>query len=276
MMYAKTLPIGVFDSGVGGLTVLRALQTRLPQESFLYLGDTARLPYGTKSQDTVIAYAKQAASILIERGIKFLVIACNTATALALPALQQQFPELTIVGVLEPGARAACEASKYGQIAVIATEATVNAQGYQKAIKAINPHAKVVAESCSLFVALAEEGWVEGEIAEAVAARYLEPLLFAEPEFKPDTLILGCTHFPALIEPIKKVAGETIAVIDSAHSTAIVVTEQLSKLKLLNDSLEEGYTHLMVTDAPGRFARVARHFLGKELLPHQVELVDFH
>ncbi|MDO8953981.1 MAG: glutamate racemase [Gammaproteobacteria bacterium] len=276
MLHAKTLPIGVFDSGVGGLTVLRALQKQLPHESFLYLGDTARLPYGTKSPDTVIAYAKQAASILIERGIKFLVVACNTATALALPALQQQFPELTIVGVLEPGAKAACEASKNGQIAVIATEATVNAQGYQKAIHRLNSHATVVAESCSLFVALAEEGWLEGDITEAVARRYLEPLLFAVPDFTPDTLILGCTHFPALLTSIQKVAGKNITVIDSADSTAKVVAESLQKLNLLNDSQDKAKTHLMVTDAPGRFARVARHFLGKELLSHQVELVDFH
>jgi glutamate racemase len=276
MMYARTLPIGVFDSGVGGLTVLRALQQQLPHESFLYLGDTARLPYGTKSQETVIAYAKQAASILIERGIKFLVVACNTATALALPALQKQFPELTIVGVLEPGAKAACEASSNHHIAVIATEATVKAEGYQKAIKAINPQATVVAEGCSLFVALAEEGWLEGEIVEAVAARYLEPLLFTNSDYKPDTLILGCTHFPALIEPIKKVAGKNIKVIDSAHSTASVVAAKLKQLNLLNDSQQPGQTHLMVTDAPTRFARVARHFLGKELQSHQVELVDFH
>ncbi|MDF2690256.1 MAG: glutamate racemase [Gammaproteobacteria bacterium] len=276
MMYAKTLPIGVFDSGVGGLTVLRALQQELPHESFLYLGDTARLPYGTKSQDTVIAYAKQAASILIERGVKFLVIACNTATATALPSLKKQFPEMAIVGVIEPGAKAACETSINGQIAVIATEATVKAQGYQKAIHQIRPNAKIVAESCTLFVALAEEGWLDGDIAEAVAERYLEPLLFAEPEFKPDTLILGCTHFPALYQPIKKVAGEKITVIDSAHSTAKVVAEQLKQLNLLNDSHQEPHTHLMVTDAPGRFARVARNFLGKELLPHQIELVDFH
>lgn len=276
MMYAKTLPIGVFDSGVGGLTVLRALQQELPHESFLYLGDTARLPYGTKSPDTVIAYAKQAASILIEKGIKFLVVACNTATALALPALRAQFPELTIVGVVEPGANAACKASHNNQIAVIATEATVKAEGYQKAIHQLKPKATVVAEGCSLFVALAEEGWVKGDIAEAIAERYLEPLLFGMPDFKPDTLILGCTHFPALIEPIKKVAGPNINVIDSAHSTAKVVAEQLHKLNLLNEQLAPGQTHFMVTDAPTRFARVARNFLGKELLSHQIELVDFH
>ncbi|MDF2939554.1 MAG: murI [Gammaproteobacteria bacterium] len=276
MMHAKALPIGVFDSGVGGLTVLRALQYQLPHESFLYLGDTARLPYGTKSPDTVIAYAKQAASILIERGIKFLVVACNTATATALPSLQQQFPELSIIGVIEPGAKAACEATSNGQIAVIATEATVKAQGYQKAIHRIKPDAKVIAESCTLFVALAEEGWVEGDIAEAVAERYLQPLLFAEPEFKPDTLILGCTHFPALYVPIKKVAGEKIIVIDSAYSTAKVAVDQLKQLNLLNESNDKGQIHFMVTDAPGRFARVAQYFLGKELLPHQVELVDFH
>jgi glutamate racemase len=272
----NSLPIGVFDSGVGGLTVLRALQQQLPQETFLYLGDTARLPYGTKSPATVIRYSNQACKHLINRGIKLLVVACNTATALALSALQENFPRLPIIGVIEPGAQAACATSVNGQIAVIATEATVNAGSYQKAIKKIRPEANVIAQGCSLFVPLAEEGWVDDDIADAVAKRYLEPLLIQQANFKPDCLVLGCTHFPILLSPIKKVAGKKIAVIDSAKTTAEAVKQVLENLKLKHTANNHSSPHnkFLVTDAPERFIRIAQLFLGTPLHAKDIELIE--
>lgn len=268
------LPIGVFDSGVGGLTVLRALRKQLPHESFLYLGDTARLPYGTKSPATVIHYATQASQILINRGIKLLVVACNTASALALPALQQTFTELPIIGVLEPGAKAACAKSTSGHIAVIATEATVNAGGYQDAIKKLRPNAKVIAQSCGLLVALAEEGWTDGPIVKAVAKRYLEPLLTEHPDYEPDCLVLGCTHFPVLFDVIQRIVGKRIAVIDSAQTTAEIVVQTLTQHNLQQNNQTQSNIKFLVTDAPQRFARVAKQFLGIELNLPDIELVD--
>jgi glutamate racemase len=169
-------PIGVFDSGVGGLTVLRALRAALPAEEFFYLGDTARLPYGTKSAESVVRYSLQCAQALIDRGIRCLVVACNTASASALDALRSRHPDIPIIGVIEPGAAAAVAASRTQHIAVIATEGTVAGGAYQTAIHRLNAQARVTARACSLFVALAEEGWVEGPIAEAVARRYLESI----------------------------------------------------------------------------------------------------
>lgn len=268
------LPIGVFDSGVGGLTVLRALRQQLPQESFLYLGDTARLPYGTKSPETVIYYAKQATQTLINRGIKLLVVACNTASALALSALHQIFPEVPMIGVLEPGAQAACSISKNGHIAVLATEATVKDGGYQMAIKKLRPDAKVMAQSCGLLVALAEEGWINGPIAEAITKRYLEPLLKNQQNYHPDCLVLGCTHFPALLGTIQAIVGNEIAVVDSAQTTAEIVTQTLSQLNLQQTNPHAGAIKFLVTDAPERFARVAKQFLNIELNLNDIELID--
>ncbi len=182
----RDLPVGVFDSGVGGLTVLRALVANLPHEDFLYLGDTARLPYGTKSPATVARYSVRAAECLMERGIKALVVACNTASSSALPALRARFPELPVVGVIEPGARAACEASASGRIAVLATEGTVAGGAYQHAIHAVRPEAQVTQVACQVFVALAEEGWSEGDAVDAVTERYLAHL-----DARVDTVVLG-------------------------------------------------------------------------------------
>lgn len=265
------LPIGVFDSGVGGLTVLNALQKQLPQESFLYLGDTARLPYGTKSSETVIRYARQAIQLLIKRGVKLIVLACNTVSALALEVLQQEFPDIPILGVIKPGALAACEASSNGHIAVIATEATVNAGSYQEAIKKLCPDATVITQSCNLFVALAEEGWLEGLIVEAVAERYLCPLLLQHP----DCLVLGCTHFPVLIKAIQKVAGDEISIVDSAKTTASVVAQILQGSGLTEPHKKDPATlKFLVTDDPNRFIRVAKQFLGMKLNLSDIELVD--
>ncbi len=271
----NSLPIGVFDSGIGGLTVLKALQAQMPGESFIYLGDTARLPYGTKSQETVIRYAKQTAQILIDRGIKCLVVACNTATTLALPALQAAIKDIPVIGVLEPGAQAACCATKNGQIVVIATEATVKAQGYQDAIARIRPELNVTAKGCSLFVALAEEGWVKGPIAEAIATRYLAPLFNMNHGERPDCLVMGCTHFPILIDAIRAVIGNEVTIVDSAQSTAETVARELKQLGLLNSTQHPILaTRFLVTDSPSRFAKVAKYFLGTELPVADIELVD--
>src|SRR6476660_9647772 len=196
-------PIGVFDSGMGGLTVMRALMARLPRESFIYLGDTARLPYGSKSADTVTRYAVQCARALTAHRIKLLVVACNTASATALPALTATLKPIPVIGVIEPGAEAAVAAAAQGRIAVIATEGTVKGGAYMRAIHARNPRAVVTQQACPLFVALAEEGLTEGPIPELVAQRYLNPLL--ENSARPECLVLGCTHFPALKKMIAQV-----------------------------------------------------------------------
>src|SRR6185503_15138992 len=214
-------PIGIFDSGMGGLTVMRALKARLPNESFVYLGDTARLPYGTKSADTVTRYAVQASAALMKHDIKLLVVACNTASAAALPTLTEMLAPLPVVGVIEPGAEAAVAAAPEGPIAVIATEGTVKGGAYVRAIENHGRSIPVIQQACSLFVSIAEEGLLEGEIADAIARRYIEPLLAAVP--KPKAVVLGCTHFPALKNTIAKVTGPDIKLVDSAETTAKAV-----------------------------------------------------
>lgn len=267
-----SLPIGIFDSGVGGLTVLRSLREQLPQESFIYLGDTARLPYGTKSGASVVRYSLQAAQFLLGRGIKYLVIACNTASAVAVEALRQRLAPLPVLGVIEPGAAAGCAASLAGRIAVIATEGTVNGGAYQRAIAAVRPDARVVARACSLFVALAEEGWTTGEITERVAHRYLDDV-FGVPE-GPDTLVLGCTHFPVLLDTLRQVVGPTVAIVDSAHTTALQLRATLTAQGLLNQRGGTPTLQLLATDGPERFARVGPRFLGAAFSASAVELVD--
>ncbi|OBS09854.1 glutamate racemase [Acidihalobacter prosperus] len=265
------LPIGVFDSGVGGLTVLRALRQRLPAEDLLYLGDMARLPYGTKSPQTVARYACQAAGVLVGRGIKLLVVACNTASALALEALRAHFPELPVIGVLEPGAAAACAATRSGRIAVIATEGTVRGGAYVRAIRALRPETEVSAAACPLFVPLAEEGWHSGPVVESVARHYLTPLL---ENAAPDVLVLGCTHFPVFGDTLRLLVGQDIELVDSATTTADAVAEALSHGGLAAPTGHVGESRYMTTDAPERFARVAAAFLGNGQTPTHVELVD--
>lgn len=271
-MRDAALPIGVFDSGVGGLTVLRALRRRLPQEAMIYLGDTARLPYGTKSGATVERYALQAAEHLVTQGIKLLVIACNTASAHALPALRRQHPRLPIIGVIEPGAAAGVDASASGRIAVIATEATVRAGAYERAIAKLRPEAAVRAQACSLLVALAEEGWVDDAIAEAALRRYLAPL-FATLD-RPDCLVLGCTHFPLLKEAIGRVLGPEIALIDSGVAVAEAVAGLLDDHGFAAPVVALPRLRLLATDGAERFAQLAARFLGMPLAPASVELVE--
>jgi len=262
-------PIGVFDSGVGGLTVLRALIASLPGEDFLYLGDTARLPYGTKSAQTVARYSVRAAEALVKRGIKALVVACNTASASALPALRERFPELPVIGVIEPGARAACDASQSGRIAVLATEGTVRGGAYLDAILAIRSDAHVTQVAAQIFVALAEEGWSEGAAVDAVTERYLAHL-----DARIDTVVLGCTHFPLLAAAIARRVGPSRQVVDSAATTARAASEVLESRQLRNSTPRTGEVRLLATDSPERFARVGQRFLGSAIAERNVEAID--
>lgn len=303
----RDAPIGVFDSGVGGLTVLKALAAELPREGLVYLGDTARLPYGTKSPETVARYSLQAAEALREYGVKCLVVACNTASSVGLPAIRGRIENVPVIGVIEPGAEAACASSRSGHIAVIATERTVREGAYQEAIVRLRSDARVTAHPAQLFVALAEEGLCQGPIAEGVARHYLEPLfahlpgiavpsgpaavarsrplhkaqrragkVVASPSVvicRPDTLVLGCTHFPMLAGAIRAAVGPDICIVDSAATTARYVREALTAAGLAR---EEGLGGLrfLATDDPDRFARVGSRFLERRILPGEVELID--
>jgi glutamate racemase len=267
-------PIGVFDSGVGGLTVLDALRSRLPGEQFLYLGDTARLPYGSKSPETVRRYARQAAGRLVERGVKLLVIACNTASAVAVDDLCEAFAPLPVLGVIEPGAEAACAASVTGHVLVTGTEGTVRGGAYQRALLGRRPDLKIDAVACPLFVALAEEGWTDGPIADAVARRYLETALAGPARTRVDTVVLGCTHFPVLRAVIERVCGPGVNLVDSARTTAEAVAEALHARGLLADAGSVQAVRFLATDAPERFARVGGVFLGAPIHVADVELVD--
>jgi glutamate racemase len=271
-------PIGVFDSGVGGLTVLGALTAKLPREHFVYLGDTARLPYGTKSPETVARYSLQAAQALTEYGVKCLVIACNTASSVGLPAIAARIENVPVIGVIEPGAQAACAASQTGNIAVIATEGTVRGGAYQQAILRIRPDARVNAEPAPLFVALAEEGLNEGSIANDIASHYLKPMFAVGATGRgasaPDTLVLGCTHFPMLAGAIRRAVGPTVQIVDSAETTAASVDAQLRKAGIVRTEGGGGTVRLLATDGRERFARVGSRFLKRSISPDEVELVD--
>jgi len=278
MVSSTSRPIGVFDSGVGGLTVLAQLCAELPHEQFVYLGDTARLPYGTKSPQTVTRYALQVAQALVACDVKAIVIACNTASAMALPAIRAQFPELPVIGVVEPGAQAAVSASRNGRIAVIATEATVRGGAYQRAIVQRRPEAIVTTAACQLLVALAEEGWTDGAVARGAAARYLEPLFDSRARrgLRPDTLVLGCTHFPMLRTVIADSAGPTVQIVDSAATTARAAREQLQEGGLLSDAADGPGLglRLLATDGAARFAAIGSRFLGRTIAESDVEIID--
>lgn len=267
-MNKNNLPIGVFDSGMGGLTVLRALKTTLAKESFVYLGDTARLPYGTKSPDTVQQYALQMARVLVERQIKALVIACNTATTAALPHLQAMLPDMPVLGVVSPGASAVVAATKNQRIVVLATETTIASNAYQNLICEKLPQAAISARACSVLVALAEEGMVDNAIATEALKHYLSE--FGEE----DTLLLGCTHFPVFKPLLKTLLPAGVTIVDSAEATAKTLQEVLAKADLLNTDQTTGSVQYLVTDSIKRFQTVGEIFLGVPLAHHQIELVD--
>lgn len=270
----NTQPIGIFDSGVGGLTVYRALKRALPHENFLYLGDTARLPYGAKTPDTILRYTLQATEKLIQAGIKFLVIACNTATSAALAHLQDIHPELPIMGVIEPGAIAGLNASSSHHLGVIATAATVRSAGYETAIRLRDPRASVVTKATPLLVSLAEEGLVEGDIVDAVIQHYLQEWLMLPDTTRPDTLILGCTHFPVLIDALTKGVGNKMQIIDSAKTIAKSVQAYFSSHPQLQNTQVQGRSQFWVTDGVERFMQVGQVFLDAPIAPTEIELID--
>ena len=220
--------IGIFDSGVGGLTVFKEIASLLPGENLIYLGDTARVPYGTKSVETVRRYALEAAEFLVDQGVKLLVVACNTASAVALPQLRERF-QLPVIGVIEPGAKRAAE-SLNRRIGVIGTEGTINSNRYPEAIHALLPDAQISSAPCPLFVPLAEEGWAEHEVARLTAREYLQPLLTAQI----DTLVLGCTHYPLLRNTLQHVLGDAVVLVDSAEETAKSVQQLFQQQGLVN------------------------------------------
>ena len=258
---------------MGGLTVLRALGKRLPNETFVYLGDTARLPYGTKSAETVQAYALQATRHLIAEGVKMVVIACNTASAVALGPLAEALAPVPVIGVIEPGARAAVAATRNRRIAVIATEGTVRGGAYARAIRKLMADAEIVQQACQVFVALAEEGWTDSPATQAAAEHYLGPMFRGASA--PDTLVLGCTHFPVLADVIRKTIGEAVALVDSAETTAQAVAEALTRAGIESGADAGGdKARFFATDSPQRFARVGAIFFGRPIDASAVELVD--
>lgn len=268
----KGLPIGVFDSGVGGLTVLKAIRAEMPGEDLVYLGDTARLPYGTKSPTSISRYACQATALLQQNNIKLLVVACNTASAVALDALREQMGRVPVIGVVEPGAAAAVAARPRGRHLVLATEATVRLGAYRKALCELDADAAVAELACELLVSLAEEGWNDGAIAESIARRYLADL---DTDWRhPDSVILGCTHFPLLRDTFVSVFDDNVSIVDSASTTAAAVRDLLTESSLINDQAGGGSLRLLATDGATRFARVGGQFLGHDLTADDVTLVD--
>jgi glutamate racemase len=257
------LPIGVFDSGIGGLTVVRQLQKVLPGEDIVYLGDTARVPYGTKSPSTVVRFACEDTQFLLHQNVKAVIVACNTCSAWALPMLEKKF-SVPVFGVILPGVRAALERTRNDRIGIIGTHATIRSKAYSNGILARRDNAQVFARACPLLVPLVEEGWTRHRVTDTVLHEYLDPIL----RRGIDTLILGCTHYPLLKAAIRKVAGPKVSLVDSAESCALYVRERLSQLKLLAGKRQRaGTIQPFVTDETDQFAEVAKRFLGAPTEP---------
>ncbi len=263
-------PIGIFDSGVGGLTVLKELRRGLPGERLIYLGDTARLPYGTKSKDTVIRYALNNAAFLVEKGVKLLVVACNTASSLALEELRNNF-SIPVIGVIEPGAQKAALKSRKRKVGVIGTAATVHSNAYREAIQNYSPDIEVISIACPLFVPLAEEGWIQDEITIRVAERYLGP--FSEKGI--DVLVLGCTHYPLLKPVLAQVLGKEVLLIDSAEAVADQVAASLKLNQLQAENANDGSARALticLTDRSPQFLQLGEKIL--EIPLNNTEYVD--
>jgi glutamate racemase len=252
-------PIGIFDSGFGGLTVMSAINKALPLENLIYFGDTARVPYGTKSKNAVIKFSKEIASFLIKNKVKMIVIACNTASAFALPVLQKTL-KVPVIGVIEPGSKAAVSVSKGKKIGVIGTDGTISSKSYPKEINKISK-SDVYQQSCPLFVPLVEEGWVEGEIADRVVKEYIQPLLSKNI----DTLILGCTHYPLLRKTLEKNIGNDVILIDSAKATAQEVKNVLKQKSLLSSGKTKKFLKFYVSDNPEKFQTIGGKFFLKKI-----------
>jgi glutamate racemase len=254
-------PIGVFDSGVGGLTVVKELIHHLPHEEIVYFGDTARVPYGIKSKETVIRFSIEDTLFLLKQDVKLICVACNTVSSVALPVIKNHF-RVPIVGVITPGVREAVYATQNKRIGVIGTKGTIQSQAYQKEIRQLDPRIKVVSAACPLFVPFAEEGWLKGKVVSEVAQAYLKPLKDA----RVDTVILGCTHYPLLKAIIQEVMGKNITLIDSAKQVAIEVKKILSSEGLFSQGKKKGAQKFYVSDNPEWFSELAERFLGRPLM----------
>lgn len=265
----RTPPIGVFDSGIGGLTVAAALRKLLPAEDIFYIGDTARVPYGGKSAATIERYSIEISGLLLSEQAKLIVVACNTASALAVPRLQEIL-KVPVTGVILPGAKAAVEATRTGRIGVIGTRATTYSRAYERAIYALAPDTVVLSQACPLLVPLIEEGWIADPIADQVIARYLEALV----REKIDTLVLGCTHYPLLRGCIQKYVGDSITLVDSAHNCAVAVRELLQAQRLTAPADHLGQLTVALTDASDGFLRVAEDALGLQVGDVQLRTVQ--
>lgn len=255
----RQAPIGVFDSGVGGLTVAREIMRQIPNERIVYFGDTARVPYGSKSQDTIIRFSRQIVHFLKTKGVKAVVIACNTASALALETLQPEM-DIPIIGVVLPGARVAAETTKNGKIGVIATESTIESHLYNRVIQEHNPNAQVFGKACPLFCPLVEEGWLKDPVTVEVANRYLEPLLATGI----DTLVMGCTHYPLLRSTLREIMGDKVNLVNPAYETARELKALLEENGLSNDRKDipaDRMYQFYVSDAASKFQRFASSIL---------------
>ncbi|MFA5577728.1 MAG: glutamate racemase [Tissierellaceae bacterium] len=257
-------PIGVFDSGIGGLTVLKEIIEQLPGEDIVYFGDTARIPYGTRSKETVIKYVLESFEFLMSKDIKAIVIACNTASSLALEAARDRF-DIPILGVVEPGARAAASCTRNNRIGVIGTEGTINSASYHKNIRGLLPSAEIISIACPLFVPIVEEGWENTDVAYITAQKYLLELK----EHNVDTLVLGCTHYPVLRYTIGKVMGDKVNLVNPAYETAKLTKSTLKELNLLNEKVDGGVYRYFVSDDPDKFKRI-----GGNLIKKQIATVD--
>lgn len=263
----KEKPVGVFDSGIGGLTVVKRIASSLPEENIVYFGDTARVPYGSKSNATVIEYSLQDAKFLISKNVKAIVVACNTASSVALKELRKNF-DVPVIGMIEPGAKMAVKESASGRIGVIGTRATISNHAYADAIRLLNPEAVVFEKACPLFVPLAEEGWINHKATYEIAEEYLSELR----RLNIDTLVLGCTHYPILSEVIQKTIGDNVKLIDSGIASAEVVRQEIERIGLQTNRYGVGYQDFFVSDIPTKFTEVAELFLGKPVA--NVQKVD--
>ncbi len=265
-------PIGVFDSGVGGLTVAREIMRQLPGERLIYFGDTARVPYGSKSKETITRYSRQIIRFLQEKGVKAIVVACNTASALALPQIRTEL-DIPIIGVVRPGAKVAAETTRNGRIGVIGTEATIGSQIYTSVIHERNPEAVVIGKPCPLFVPLVEEGWRKDPITEEIARRYLDSFQSSDI----DTMIMGCTHYPLLRSTLRRILGESVTLVNPAYETAQSLKALLEEQDLVNDGLETGEVpqyQFYVSDAADKFKEFANTILPCEIEEAQLVHIE--